>query len=125
MTPALLFGTLLVLLLLNIPIGVALGLASITALVFGAISGSNPATVAAIGGIMIPAMVKAGYPRDFAAAVAAAGGDARRHHTPEYPDGDLRGGGQRLDSHSVPRGVHPGNRDGAIPHCDHLGLRPG
>jgi C4-dicarboxylate transporter DctM subunit len=141
----LLFGTLLVLLVLNIPIGVALGLASITALVFGnmptpplvvaqrmftavdsfpfmaipffmlagglmesggisrrlisfakacvgtvpgglgiitivasaffgAISGSNPATVAAIGGIMIPAMIKAGYPRDFAAAVAAAGG---------------------------------------------------
>ncbi|MBZ4653799.1 MAG: C4-dicarboxylate transporter permease [Peptococcaceae bacterium] len=145
MMSLLLFGTLLVLLVLNIPIGVALGLASITALVFGnmptpplvvaqrmftavdsfpfmaipffmlagglmesggisrrlisfakacvgtvpgglgiitivasaffgAISGSNPATVAAIGGIMIPAMIKAGYPRDFAAAVAAAGG---------------------------------------------------
>ncbi len=41
---------------------------------FGAISGSNPATVAAIGGIMIPAMIKAGYPKDFSAAVAAAGG---------------------------------------------------
>lgn len=142
---ALLFGTLLVLLIINIPIGVALGLASITALVFGnmptpplvvaqrmftavdsfpfmaipffmlaggimesggisrrlidfakacvgtvpgglaiitviasaffgAISGSNPATVAAIGGIMIPAMMRAGYPKDFASAVAAAGG---------------------------------------------------
>ncbi len=41
---------------------------------FGAISGSNPATVAAIGGIMIPAMIKAGYPKDFSSAVAAAGG---------------------------------------------------
>jgi len=41
---------------------------------FGAISGSNPATVAAIGGIMIPAMIKAGYPKDFASAIAAAGG---------------------------------------------------
>ncbi|MCY6484130.1 TRAP transporter large permease [Clostridium aestuarii] len=141
----LLFGTLFILLILNIPIGVSLGLASITALTFGdmptpslvvaqrmftsvdsfpfmaipffmlagglmehggiskrlikfaeacvgtvggglaiitiiasaffgAISGSNPATVAAIGGIMIPAMVKAGYPKDFASAVAAAGG---------------------------------------------------
>lgn len=141
----LLFGTLLILLLLNIPIAVSLGLASITALTFGnmptpalvvaqrmftsvdsfpfmaipffmlagglmehggiskrlikfaeacvgtvggglavitivasaffgAISGSNPATVAAIGGIMIPAMDKAGYPKDFASAVAAAGG---------------------------------------------------
>ncbi|WP_028309679.1 TRAP transporter large permease [Desulfitibacter alkalitolerans] len=41
---------------------------------FGAISGSNPATVAAIGGLMIPAMAKAGYPKDKAAAVAAASG---------------------------------------------------
>ncbi|MDW7673903.1 MAG: TRAP transporter large permease [Bacillota bacterium] len=41
---------------------------------FGAISGSNPATVAAIGGLMIPAMTKAGYPKERAAAVAAASG---------------------------------------------------
>ena len=41
---------------------------------FGAISGSNPATVAAIGGLTIPAMIKKGYPRDLAAAVAAACG---------------------------------------------------
>jgi C4-dicarboxylate transporter, DctM subunit len=41
---------------------------------FGAISGSNPATVAAIGGIMIPAMERAGYPKDKAAAIAAASG---------------------------------------------------
>jgi C4-dicarboxylate transporter, DctM subunit len=41
---------------------------------FAALSGSNPATVAAIGSLMIPAMVNAGYPLPFAAAVAAAGG---------------------------------------------------
>ncbi len=41
---------------------------------FGAISGSNPATVSAIGGTMIPSMVDDGYPRDVAAAVAAASG---------------------------------------------------
>lgn len=41
---------------------------------FGAISGSNPATVAAIGGIMVPPMIKKGYPPAFAAAIAAAGG---------------------------------------------------
>ena len=41
---------------------------------FAALSGSNPATVAAIGSIMIPAMVKAGYPLDVAAALAAAAG---------------------------------------------------
>ncbi|CAM4300099.1 TRAP transporter large permease [Paenibacillus tarimensis] len=41
---------------------------------FAAISGSSPATVAAIGSIMIPAMVKHGYSKDFAAAVAGSGG---------------------------------------------------
>lgn len=41
---------------------------------FGAISGSNPATVAAIGGIMVPAMVKKGYPAGFSASITAAGG---------------------------------------------------
>lgn len=140
-----LFGVFLLLLLLNIPIAVSLGLATISALVFGdlptpplvvaqrmftsvdsfpfmaipffmlagglmetggiskrliefaktlvgglpgglgiitvvasaffaALSGSNPATVAAIGSIMIPAMIRAGYPKDFAASLAAAAG---------------------------------------------------
>ncbi|RKD22945.1 C4-dicarboxylate ABC transporter permease [Ammoniphilus oxalaticus] len=41
---------------------------------FAAISGSSPATVAAIGSIMIPAMVERGYHKDFAAAVAGSGG---------------------------------------------------
>ncbi|MEW9673235.1 TRAP transporter large permease [Ammoniphilus sp. 3BR4] len=41
---------------------------------FAAISGSSPATVAAIGSIMIPAMVQRGYSKDFAAAVAGSGG---------------------------------------------------
>jgi C4-dicarboxylate transporter DctM subunit len=41
---------------------------------FGALSGSNAATVAAIGGIMIPAMVKAKYSPDFASALTAAAG---------------------------------------------------
>lgn len=41
---------------------------------FGAISGSNAATVAAIGGVMIPAMEKDKYPKDMASAIAAASG---------------------------------------------------
>ncbi len=41
---------------------------------FAAISGSGPATVAALGLIMIPALVKAGYPAPFACALMAAGG---------------------------------------------------
>lgn len=53
------------------------GLAMVTVLAsafFGALSGSAPATLAAIGGIMIPQMVKAGYDAAFAGAVAAASG---------------------------------------------------
>lgn len=37
----------------------------VTCMFFAAISGSAPATVAAIGGIMIPAMVRQGYDRTF------------------------------------------------------------
>jgi C4-dicarboxylate transporter DctM subunit len=47
---------------------------TISSAFFGAISGSNPATVAAIGGIMIPNMEKAGYPKDRAAAIGASSG---------------------------------------------------
>lgn len=41
---------------------------------FGAISGSNAATVAAIGGVMIPAMEEDKYPKDLACAIAASAG---------------------------------------------------
>ena len=41
---------------------------------FGAISGSNPATVAAIGSLTIPYMKKKGYPAELAGAIAAASG---------------------------------------------------
>lgn len=46
----------------------------LTCMFFAAISGSGPATVAAIGSIMVPAMVDAGYDRGFAAAVMASAG---------------------------------------------------
>ncbi len=41
---------------------------------FGAICGSGPATVAAIGGIMIPAMIEAGYSPAFSAALMSVSG---------------------------------------------------
>jgi C4-dicarboxylate transporter DctM subunit len=46
----------------------------IACLFFGAISGSGPATVAAIGGIMIPYMVKAGYDRTYSTGLSAVAG---------------------------------------------------
>lgn len=48
--------------------------AVITAMFFSAISGSGPATVAAVGGVMIPEMVRLGYSRKFSAALIAAAG---------------------------------------------------
>ncbi|UCF97859.1 MAG: TRAP transporter large permease [Spirochaetaceae bacterium] len=53
------------------------GLAVITiasCAVFAAVTGSGPATVATIGGLMIPAMIGARYTRKFAGAVASSGG---------------------------------------------------
>lgn len=53
----------------------SLGIVTVVAcMFFAAISGSAPATVAAIGGIMIPQMIDDGYPAGFAAALAASGG---------------------------------------------------
>ena len=46
----------------------------LTCMLFAAISGSGPATVAAVGGIMIPAMIKYGYDKYFATAVVTAAG---------------------------------------------------
>jgi len=53
------------------------GLAIVTILacmIFAAISGSSPATAAAIGSIMIPGMVKAGYSKRYAMGLVAAAG---------------------------------------------------
>ncbi|MBU4610993.1 TRAP transporter large permease [Achromobacter sp. GG226] len=51
-----------------------LALVTITvAILLGGISGSGPATAAAVGGVMIAAMRRAGYPPPFAASVVAAG----------------------------------------------------
>ena len=53
------------------------GLAMVTvlaALVFSSISGSAPATTAAIGAILIPAMATAGYDKAFATAIAVSAG---------------------------------------------------
>lgn len=46
----------------------------IACMFFGAISGSGPATTAAMGGILIPYMVKAGYDRTYSTGLAAVAG---------------------------------------------------
>jgi len=56
-----------------LPGGLA-AVAVVSAMFFAGISGSAAADTAAVGGILIPAMIKNGYPRGFAGAVQAAGG---------------------------------------------------
>ncbi|MFM2056546.1 MAG: hypothetical protein RLY71_931 [Pseudomonadota bacterium] len=52
-----------------------LGLAGVLACaLFAAVSGSSPATVVAIGSILLPAMVKAGFPKQFGAGVVTTAG---------------------------------------------------
>ena len=52
-----------------------LGLAGVLACaLFAAVSGSSPATVVAIGSILLPAMVKAGFPNKFGAGVITTSG---------------------------------------------------
>lgn len=46
----------------------------VTCMFFGAISGSGPATTAAVGAIMVPTMVEKGYDKKFAMALVAASG---------------------------------------------------
>lgn len=53
--------------------GLALGSVVACAL-FAAVSGSSPATVVAIGSIVLPAMLKQGYPKSFGAGVVATSG---------------------------------------------------
>ena len=64
------------------------GLAQITILTclfYGALSGSAAATTAAVGGTMIPAMEKDGYPKPFAAGINAAGGSLGCMIPPSIP----------------------------------------
>ena len=52
-----------------------LGLAGVVACaLFAAVSGSSPATVVAIGSILLPAMVKAGFPKRFGAGIVTTSG---------------------------------------------------
>lgn len=64
------------------------GLAVVTVVVacfFAAISGSGPATVAAIGGVLIPAMADKGYNKNFATALVASSGGIGMIIPPSIP----------------------------------------
>ena len=63
-----------------------LGMVTILAcMFFGAISGSAPATVSAIGGIMIPQVIRAGYDKYYATGLCAVAGGLGVIVPPSYP----------------------------------------
>ena len=82
---------------------------------FAAVSGSSPATVVAIGSIMLPAMVKQGYPDAVRRRRDHHRGRARHPDPAVDRDGDLRGVDQHVDRRAVHRRHRP--RPGARRRC--------
>ena len=88
--------------------GLALG-GVVACALFAAVSGSSPATVVAIGSILLPAMVKQGYPKKFGVGVIAHLGRARHPDPAVDRDGHLRRVDQLVDRAAVHRGHRPGH----------------
>ena len=93
-----------------------LGLAGVVACaLFAAVSGSSPATVVAIGSILLPAMIKAGFPEQVRR--------GRRHHRrrtghPDpavHRDGDVLGVDQHLAGRALHGRRHPRADAGGLP----------
>lgn len=80
----------------------------ITCLFYGAISGSAPATVAAVGAMTIPVMVNLGYSKEFSTAVVTVAGGLGWHHPPQHPLCAV----QHLGGHLRGRYVHCRHRAG-------------
>ena len=97
-----------------------LGLGAVVACaLFAAISGSSPATVVAIGSILLPAMVKAGYPSASARAWSPPPGPGHPHPA-VHRDGDVRRLDQQLHRRALHGRRHPGPGAGGDAVGDHV-----
>ena len=82
--------------------------------IFAALTGSGPATVAAIGSIMIPSLVKNGYPIKTAAGYGCGRGRTGADYSAQYSDDYLRGNHERIHPQNVcGRNCAGGNADAA------------
>lgn len=79
----------------NLPGGLAI-VAVLGCTFFAAISGSSAATTAAVGGILIPHMVKKGYDVRFSSALRSRRNDWR-HDSSQRADGAVRSGSEHVD----------------------------
>ena len=83
-----------------------LGMAAIVAsMFFAAISGSGPATAAAIGGIMLPAMIEQRYSRSYSVGIVV---DHRSDYSAFHSDDYVRRDGWRLRDQDVHGGLYSG-----------------
>lgn len=90
-----------------IPGGLAVSTA-LSCVFFGAISGSGPATTAAVGMLMIPAMMKRGYDKGYAAAATATAGGVGIVIPPSIPMVIYGVAGQQSISKMFMGGIIPG-----------------
>ena len=80
----------------------------LTCMIFAAVSGSSVATTFAIGAILIPALIKHGYPVACAAALQATVGGTGRDHPAVDPDDPVRRSRRGIDRRTVHRRLRPG-----------------
>ena len=78
----------------------------VTCLFYGAISGSAPATVAAVGSMTIPILTSLGYDLTFSTAIVAVAGGLGCHHSAEHSVYHVRHGLRRFCEQSVSRRHH-------------------
>jgi C4-dicarboxylate transporter DctM subunit len=83
----------------------------LTCMIFAAVSGSSVATTFAIGAILIPALIKHGYPTTWAAALQATSAELGRDHPALDPHDPVRRVGRGLDRRAVHRRLRPGPAD--------------
>ena len=97
------------------------GLAIVTVIVcmfFAAVSGSGPATVAAVGSMVVPTMLEKGYSKSFTLALIATAGSIGVVIPPSIPMGHLRRVYQHVHQRHVYGRILPGILDWNRP--DHL-----
>ena len=83
----------------------------LTCMIFAAVSGSSVATTFAIGAILIPALIKHGYPTTLRGGAAGHQRGARRDHPAVDPDDPVRRERRGVDRRAVHRRLRPRHPD--------------
>ncbi len=83
----------------------------LTCMIFAAVSGSSVATTFAIGAILIPALIKHGYPTSYAAALQATSAELGVIIPPSIPTDPVWRERRGVDRRAVHRGLRPGPAD--------------